>query len=228
MKKSKYNHAVDATKELALIRKKVRSYILLAEYKNAYKFLLKEYIKYPSSYYIPSMLATLNTEKDFTAPEKEKKKSFKTAAKKLRILLYSMHGCEYNLKARNINEYYWFSQQHKKQYDFGVKCVEIGDLPGYYSQGVGAANHAYKLALRGKKKMSLKWAKKAQLAWEKYFTLVEKNYHDPWFWYALALGLQGMNSQMNRAIKRSAKLAKKDIYKDPSFIKLREMVSIQS
>jgi hypothetical protein len=224
MKKTKYIHATDTTEELIELRKNVRTYIFLAQYKKAYKYLLKKSLLYPSSYYIASMLATLNTEEAFLLPEKEKKKAFKLAAKKMKKLLYSTKGCEYNLKARNINEYYWFSQQHKKQYDFGVKCVKNGDLPGLYSQGVGAANYAYKLMLKGKINLSLKWAEKSQLAWEEYFKKVEKNYHDPWYWYALALGLQGKKVEMLKAMNNSAKLSKLNVDKDPSFKKLRQMI----
>ena len=100
----KYSHKIDSTDEIIEIQKKVRAFILKAKYKEAYKYLLKIFKKYPKSYYIASMLATLNAEDAFVLPDKEKKKIFKEAAKKLRILLYSTKGASERLKNRNIND----------------------------------------------------------------------------------------------------------------------------
>lgn len=222
----KYSHKLDQTGELIVIQIKVRKFISLAQYKTAYKFLTKISSSYPSSYYIASMLATLNAEDAFVLPEVQKKKIFAQAAKKLRPLLYSTKGASERLKSRNINEYYWFSEQHKKQYQFGEKEVALGNNNGLYSQGVGAGNYAYKLLKEGKRAVGLRWAKKSQLIWEVYFEKVSKDYHDPWFWYALALGLQGKDKEMNIALKKSAKLSKLDLQKDPSFKKLREMLLV--
>jgi hypothetical protein len=222
----KYSHKLDQTGELIVIQIKVRKFISLAQYKTAYKFLTKISSSYPSSYYIASMLATLNAEDAFVLPEVQKKKIFAQAAKKLRPLLYSTKGATERLKGRNINEYYWFSEQHKKQYLFGKKEVALGINNGFYSQGVGAANYAYNLFKEGKKTVGLRWAQKSQIMWEKYFEKVANDYHDAWYWYALALGLQGKDKEMNAALKKSAKLAKKNLETDPAFKKLRKMASI--
>lgn len=221
-----YNHALDQSDEILAIQKKVRVYINLAEYKSAYKYLLKESKKYPHSYYIASMLATLNAEDAYVLPEAQRKKAFGIAAKKLRVLLYSVKGASERLKSRNINEYYWFSDQPKKQYLFGVKCVALGEKSGLYSQGVGAANYAFLLLTEGKRAIGLRWAQKSQMAWEEYFKKVAKDYHDPWYWYALALGLQGKDKEFEKALKHSAKLSKKNSNTDPAFKKLRRMISV--
>lgn len=220
----KYNHKLDLTDEILEIQKKVRGYILKARYKTAYQYLMNISKKYPNSYYISSMLATLNAEDAFFLPENKKKKIFKLAAKKLRSLLYSTRGTTERLKYRNINEYYWFAELHKKQFHFGEKLVALGNNNGLYSQGVGAANYSHKLFSEGKNTIGLRWAKKSQLALEEYFEKVSKDYHDPWYWYALALGLQGKDKEMNMALKKSAKLAKKNLNTDVSFKKLRKMV----
>jgi hypothetical protein len=220
----KYNHKIDQTEDILELQKEVRAFIKLAQYKNAHKYLTTILKKYPSSYYIASMLATLNAEDAWVLPEKEKNKAFNEAAKKLRRLLYSVKGASPRLRSRNINEYYWFSQQHKKQYDLGVKRVALGEISGLYSQGVGAANYAYKLSLEGKKAIALRWAKKSQLAWEEYFENVGSDYHDPWYWYALSLGLQGKEKEMDIALIRSAKLSRKNLKTDSALRKLRRMI----
>ena len=211
---------------LATLGARVRAHINLAQYKKAFKYLTKISKQYPSSYYIASMLATLNTEDTFVLPDKEMNKVFKVAAKKLRVLLYSVGGATDKLKSRNINEYYWFSQQHKKQYIFGVKQVEAGIMGGLYSQGVGAGNYAYKLMRDGKITIGLRWAVKSQAVWENYFLKCSKDYHDAWYWYALSLGLQGKEKEMDAAIKRSAKLSKQNLKTNPAFKKLRRMASV--
>lgn len=224
MKNIKFNHAIDKTKELIVIKKKVRNFILKAKYKEAYKFLLEANKIHKKSYYIASKLATLNAEDAYLLNENQKNKAFKEAAKKLRVLLYSTHGADYNIKARNMNEYYWFSQQHYKQFCLGVKQVEAKDKWGLYSQGVGAANHGYKLVLQGKIKLGIKWALKSQKAWEEFFKCCDKNYHDPWYWYAMALGIQGKDKEMHKALARSAKLSGKNLQTDLSFIKLNKQL----
>lgn len=120
------------------------------------------------------------------------------------------------------NEYYWFSQQHKKQYDLGTGCVRKGNSAGYYSQGVGAANYSYKLFLKNKPKQALKWAIVAEKSWLNYFKYRTKKYYDPWAWYALSLGLQGKNIDMEKALKTSAKLSQRSI-QHPFFQKIRRM-----
>ncbi len=105
MKKVKFNHKLDQSDELISIQEKVRSFIKLAQYKKAYKFLTKISKKYPKSYYIPSMLATLNAEDAWVLPDREKNKAFKIAATKLKKLLPYRFGATKKLQSRNMNEY---------------------------------------------------------------------------------------------------------------------------
>lgn len=220
----KFNHQLDRTQEMEDIRLKVVSYIRKAEYKKAYKYLQKISPKYPKSYYIASMLATLNVEDSFVLSDKEMQRDFDKAAKKLRVLLYSIRGASPRLRGRNINEYYWFSQQHKKQYDLGMKEIANKNLGGNYPAGVGAANHAYKLKLKGQLARSKKWAAISEKCWKTFFDKVDANYHDAWFWYALSLGLQGKTEESEKAMIHSAKLGKLNVKTYPAFKKLRRML----
>lgn len=220
----KFDHSLDQTEAIQKIREKVRSHIRLAEYKKAHKYLTKIHPQFPNSYYIASMLATLGTEDSFVLSDKEMNRDFAIAAKKLRKLLYSTKGASEALKNRNINEYYWFSKQHYKQYLFGLKNLKQKIYGGYYSAGVGAVFHAYKLALKGKKKLAIKWAKTAEKCWCNYFKKVSPDYHDAWYWYALSLGVQGRLKESDEALAHSAMLGKLNIKKDPAFIKMRRMI----
>ena len=222
MKKRKFDHKLDQTDEIKKIQEKVRGHIRLAQYKTAFKYLTKMQKKYPQSYFIASLLATLNAEDAWVLPEKQKDKAFDIAAKKLKVLLKYSRGATVGLRKRNYNEYYWFAQFHKKQYDFGKKRVLNGEIHGLYSQGVGAANYAYKLMREGKKTLGLKWAQKSVEAWDEYFKKVSKDYHDPYYWYALALGLQ--DKDFSKALNHSAKLAKKNVKTNPAYKKIRLMI----
>ena len=226
MKKIKYDHIIDQSEEIIAIQGIVRGHINLAQYKTAYKYLIKISKKYPASYYIASMLATLNAEDAFCFADNEKNKKFSDAAKKLKVLLSHSKGATERLRKRNINEYYWFAELHKKQYQLGLKEVKAGNIGGLYSQGVGSANYAHKLFLEGKPVRGMRWAQKSQIIWEEFFEKCTKDYHDPWFWYGLSLGLQGLVKEMEAAIKKSAKLSKKNHATDPAFKKLRKMIKM--
>lgn len=220
----RFNHKFDSSEEIQEIKLKVRAWIGKAQYKTAYKYLLKEYKRYPQSYYIASALATLNAEDAFVLSDSKRKAIFRRAASKLKELLKYARSCDDNLRSRNRNEYYWFSEQHKKQYLFGEKLVKDGEMKGYYSSGVGAANLAYKLAKMGKEKESQKWALKSIDAWNMYFKLVSKDYHDPWYWYSLAHAANKDMKSSRNAMMKSAKLSGLNIQKDPAFKKLNRMI----
>lgn len=220
----RFNHKFDSGEEIQDIKLKVRAWIGKAQYKIAYKYLLKEHKKYPQSYYIASVLATLNAEDAFVLSDNKRKTIFKRAASKLKELLKYARSCDDNLRSRNRNEYYWFSEQHKKQYLFGKKLVKNGESKGYYSSGVGAANLAYKLAKMGKEQESQKWANKSIEAWKMYFKLVSKDYHDPWYWCSLAYAANKDMKSSRNAMMKSAKLSGLDFEKDPAFKKLCKMI----
>lgn len=199
-------------------------HIYKADYASAVRYLKKQRKVFPNNFYIETHLATLPYENAFYLPLKQKEKAFAKAADNLKPYLKKLRGIPEQNRVRTRNEYYWFSGQHLKQYKLGVEGVNKGNFRSYYSQGVGAANHAYKLGLSGKQKLTLKWAKIAESAWEKYFLKVNKKYFDPWLWYALSLGLQGKNQSMEKALKIAAKLASISYKKDRNIIKIRQMV----
>lgn len=179
-------------------------FIYNADYSSAVKYLKEQKKKFPKNFYIETNLATLPYEN---------------------ALFEKMRGIPEQNRMRTRNEYYWFSQQYLKQYKLGVEGVEAGSLRSYYSQGVGAANYAYKLGLSGKVKLAVRWAKIAESAWEKYFLNVNKKYFDPWTWYALSLGIQGKIIPMEKSLKKAAALAKISYKKDPNLNQIRKMVA---
>ena len=208
------------------IKLKVKNYIYKAQYKKAEQYLLLQQKHDPRNVFILSKLATLPAEEAFNKSDEVMQKAFKKAATRLKVLLTRYPAKDKELRYRNYNEYYWFSQQHLKQYQLGYRNVKGKDVIGYYSMGVGAANHAYKLKLKNKNKLSLQWAKKAEQAWLNYFEFRTKTYHDPWLWYGLSLGLQGRYKEMEKALKTSAKLAKRPL-QHPTFKKIRRMATYE-
>lgn len=203
----------------------LRKFIFKADYESAVKYLKKIRLQYPENFHIETNLATLPYENAFYLPERQRNIAFCKAANNLKPYLRKMHGIPQKFRIRTRNEYYWFSQQHKKQYNLGVKLVKSGNLRSYYSQGVGAANYAYKLSLKGQIKRSLRWAKIAEKAWELYFEKVNKEYFDPWTWYALSLGIQGHKNDMEQALKTAAKLAKISYKRDSNLNQIRAMIA---
>lgn len=218
-------------KKTGLIFDKDKLYAVLtkliykADYGAAVKYLKTERKKFPNNFYIETNLATLPYENAFYLPKKQKEKAFAKAAANLKPYLKKLNGIPENNRRRTRNEYYWFSQQHMKQYKLGSEGVKAGNNRAYYSQGVGAANHAYKLGLLGKHKLSVKWAQIAENSWQQYFLKVNKKYFDPWTWYALAVGIQGKSQLMENALKKAATLAKISYMNDPSLNHIRKMVS---
>lgn len=120
--------------------------IYKADYDAAVKYLKRERKKFPNNFFIETSLATLPYENAFYLPKKQKEKAFAKAAANLKPYLKKLHGVPELHRRRTRNEYYWFSQQHMKQYKLGVEGVKAGNHRSYYSQGVGAANHALRLS----------------------------------------------------------------------------------
>jgi len=210
--------------DMKTVRSQVIKFVTKAKYTEAVKCLRIWKKKYPNELFILTTLATLPYEDAFATPGPRRDKAYQKAATNLKPFLRKLRGLPIADRMRNRNEYYWFSQQHLKQYNLGVEGVKKG-LPGsYYSQGVGAANLAYKILLKNPSAKGLLWAKRAEKAWLNYFRLWDKTYHDPWLWYALALGLQGRISEMEKALKKSSKLAGISYLQNKSLIEIRDMV----
>lgn len=207
------------------LKAKTREYIFKAQYTKAQKYLLKQKNNYPNLLFIKATLASITCETAFYKDEKTMRKEFTKAAGRLKRLLKLNSEIKDDNGYRNLNEYYWFSKQYKKQYLLGVKKLKTNDKRGYYSQGVGAVNYAAKLKAHGKEKESLAWAKKAEKAWICFFKYRTTKYYDPWAWYALSLGLQGKKSEMEKAIKKSAKLSLRSV-QHPFLKKIRRMAGV--
>jgi len=211
------------SKDMKVIRSRVRKLMLKAKYKETLKFLKIWVKKYPNDLYILTLIALLPYEGAFGATGPVRDRAYKKAAANLKPLLKKLHGQKIEDRIVLRNEYYWFSQQHLKQYKLGVEGVKKG-LKSYYSQGVGAANLAYKVLLNGPSARGLRWAKQAEKAWLNYFKVRGKTHYDPWMWYALAIGLQGRKTEMEKALKISAKLAGSSYLRDKSIVEIRNMV----
>lgn len=127
---------------------RTRDYIFKAQYKKAENYLLRQKNKYPNLIFIKSTLAAIKYEVAFYKDDKIMQREFAKAAERLNKLLKSNSNSNSNSNIkeedgyRNLNEYYWFSQQYKKQYQLGTSKLKLKDSRGYYSQGVVDQNPA--------------------------------------------------------------------------------------
>lgn len=128
------------------------------------------------------------------------------------------------------NEYYYRFGQFKKQYELGLERVATNwNTPdwqtvgawGYYSQGVGAANYAKELLIKGDRATALVYAQKALMAWAQFFSY-DNGYYNAYAHYALALGILGYKDEMERALHRGASIIKKD---HVEFQEVREFIA---
>lgn len=117
------------------IKETVKNYIYKAQYKKAEKYLLLQRKFQPDNLFILSKLATLPAEEAFNKSDKIMQAAFRKATIKLKKIKYLWKTIDKELKYRNQNEFYWFSQEHVKQYQLGIKNIKTGDVIGYYSMG---------------------------------------------------------------------------------------------
>ncbi len=169
--------------------------------------------KFPDSVRLKYNVAVMESEDSEKYGQKKMLRMQRATAKTLRKLLYSASGMTLNLRASMRNEYYWFSRQPRKQYALGVELVKKGRKRSYYSQGVGACELAKRYQDEGRTKLMLRWAKISQKAWENYFK-VEPYWYNSYIFYARSFGFQGKFQEMEVALRKSAKIAKrpKDFY----------------
>lgn len=182
--------------------------IMDADYGKAIRILAPVYKKHPCDFRVINFYASTLADYGECRPEKEKKKLKKRGCDLLRGLLRRLRGMSRELGYSTRNEYYYHSAQHDKQYHLGVECVRAGEKRGYYSQGVGAAWHAYGHARKGRNSLAEMWAKRAIRAWENYFKF-KADYYNAYVHYALALGIMGRLDDMEAALAKSAKLSGK-------------------
>ncbi len=194
----------------------------MANYDAAYA-LAKKYMKYyPDVLLFHYHAAVFTAEEETGFTEKQIRLRQDSAAKQLRKLLRKLNGADPKLRAAIRNEYYWFSRQPYKQYLLGKEMVRKGIKKAYYSQGVGAAMLAQKYGKQGRQKLCVRWAQRSEKAWIRYFKIIP-NWHNAYFFYAMALGYQGKIKQMDTALKRAATIAGKT-EKWKTILEIREKI----
>lgn len=190
--------------EIEEYRIKLKNLSNRAQYKKAYVLAASLMKKYPKVMWFARYEAVM------TAEGNERK--YPLAAKKLRKLLMRTRGVEPILRRSLKNEYYWFSRQPYKQYKLGLQGNGHPDRAfrrvSYYSQGVGSAMIAKNYALKGNKKRAIHWAKISEKAWERFFK-VDPNWHNSYYFYAMALAYQNRLKEADKALETAAKIAKK-------------------
>lgn len=182
--------------------------IMDADYEKAIKILAPVYGKYPQDFRVIYFYASTLADYGESMPENERKRLKKRGCDLLRGLLRRLRGRSRELSYATRNEYYYHSAHPDKQYHLGLERVRAGDKHGYYSQGVGAACHAYVQAKRGRGYLAEMWAKRAIRAWENYFKF-KADYYNAYVHYALALGIMERYGEMEAALAKSAKLSGK-------------------
>lgn len=104
------------------------------------------------------------------------------------------------------NEYFWFSEQPKKQYELGLLGIKK-KIPGAsYSCGVGAAMMALKAGRSGASALRDLWARRSIAAWGTYHREFDERFGSV-LYEALAWGAAGDRVRMQRRLQRCAKLA---------------------
>jgi len=191
---------------------KIKKFVYRAEYIKALQYANYVLKKFPNNFKLKVNYASiLGDAAEMLSPVKraeQKKKSIEIMRKLLSEARWHQKSRElYVLK----NEYYWQTAQHFKQYQLGVREVRASNSSGgYYSQGVGAAWHAYFLAKRGQLKRAIYWAKISINAWKNYNKHVPQYYNQYVHW-ALAYGILNQQKQMMSMLKMAAKLSKKSL-----------------
>ena len=196
--------------EIEKERLKIRKFANSGQYKKAYLLAKRLRSRYPSEFtFAYSEAVMFGDDEDGRTPS-EILKRHKIAAKMLRPWLRKLKGASPERRGAFRNEYYWFSHQPLKQYRLGVEEVKAG-INGYYSQGVGAVEMAFKYAKLGRSILAIRWAKRAEKAWLRYFER-QKDWYNSYCWYAKSLGLQGQSNEMEKALGRAAKISSKSIH----------------
>lgn len=179
-----------------------------ARYKEAFIIAKKHSIKNtadPVAQYLYAMLLG-DSQEGLTKRKIELNR--KKSAKILRNVVKNIRSIPSSQRYSILNEYYWFTRQPKKQYQHGQAEIKKGSLKGYYSMGVGAVSYAKLLLENGKISRAQQWLLKAQKSWEAYFK-TNPGYYNAYCWYAESLGMQNKISEMNLALKKASKLAKR-------------------
>lgn len=209
MKRPVIDHTVRMPDEAwQALRKAWWKSITDADYKKAFRLITPAHKKYPNDYKIIYLYASTLADYGETFGAAKKAAYKRQGCVLLAGLLKRLHGVDRAWAYSTRNEYYYHSEQFNKQYALGVERVAEKDKGGYYSQGVGAAWHAYGLAVKGRQYSAWFWAKRAVRAWENFFRF-KADYYNAYVHYALALGILGRTDAMEAALDKSAGLSGK-------------------
>jgi hypothetical protein len=181
-----------------------------AKYAEAYRLAKRLMQKHPDVLLFAYYEALMPAEETTGLSQLEINRRYKLASFKLSKLLRRLRGAELRQRASIRNEYYWFSRQPYKQYLLGREMVKRGLKKFYYSQGVGAIEMAKHFALKNNKKQFVTWAKRSEKAWLKFFK-EDSKWYNSYFFYAMTLGYQGRQAEMDKALTKAAKIAGKSI-----------------
>jgi hypothetical protein len=105
------------------------------------------------------------------------------------------------------NEYYWFSEQPKKQYELGLRGIKEKVPGGNYSCGVGGAMMALKAAHVGDRVARSLWSRRSLVAWKSYHREFGERFGSV-LYEAVAWGARGDLAMMEKRLRRCAALAK--------------------
>lgn len=206
-------------------RKKISQLSNSGKFKQAYDLTLKLTKKFPDVIVFQYLEAVFSAEDTRHLTKYQARLKYSIAARKLKTLLPKLRNVDPKLRKSIRNEYYWFSKQPYKQYLLGIESNKNGQN-GYYSMGVGASRLALEYGRRHKKKLCLKWAKISEKAWLHFFK-TEPNWFNSYYFYAVALGLQGRTAEMNKALKIGSKISGIPVSDEMFQEALREVESVR-
>lgn len=205
------------------IRNEYFSWVRKADYKKAFAVIKKYKKLYPTDFAVCRYYAAMLGDYAQTCRNLKQRRLHGQSIRLMRDLLRRTR-CEPNRRIVTTlrNEYYYQTGQFKKQYELGVSTVRAGDRRGYYSQGVGAAWHAYGLAKKRQISRARKWARRAVTACQRYAKINPK-YYNPYLHRAVAEGVLGRSSNVERSLRKAARLSgRKPSY--PEFEAIRALV----
>lgn len=188
-------------------------------YRECRAYIKKLLRSYPGDFRLLYADAVFHSEQTIGYSQRALDRRYRETAARLRKLLPRV-PLEMEILRNSIrNEYYWFSKQPRKQYLLGLELVRKGWKRSHYSAGVGASQMAIQKMREGRRSSAIRWAKISEEHWLKFFE-EDSRWYNSYLFYATALGVQGRTLEMERALRRGARIAKKSA-KDPIFNKVR-------
>ncbi len=200
------------------------------EYAAALAAILNAIEQFPRNFYVQARLASIvgDYAEMFSGELKER------MINRSKAIFEKLNG---ELEGQSIPDYFFFKNEYcfrfalyKEQYELGFEklayYVKTDDADrakriafSYYTQGVGAANYAKQLLLKGEQPLAHAYAEKALVAWAQHFSL-RNDYYNSYVHYGLALGILGYKEKMMHALIHAANLINKDL----SFHEFKEVI----